>query len=99
MYCSVVFLRHRGIKRADIDVSNSRPLVGDLTMSTTRGVRSIDLQARGIQIAEGHLARLTEPELTGMGNGILRFRGIERMPTDLGDAAVFQEWLVTVISR
>lgn len=44
------------------------------------------------QTSEGQLAALYEPVIIGLGNGILRFRGIERVETDDGPVGYAQEW-------
>jgi hypothetical protein len=44
------------------------------------------------QTDTGHLATLYEPVITGLGNGLMTFRGIERVEGEDGVSGVVQEW-------
>lgn len=88
----------RGRRRPRLEVANSPPLTGELTLSTThyRGVGSVAslaLQERGNQTRDGCLAVLFEPQLVTLLGGGMRFRGIEAV-NGVGYA---QEWLVDLI--
>jgi hypothetical protein len=48
------------------------------------------------QTSTGHLATLYEPVITGLGNGRMTFRGIERMESEDGVTGYAQEWRVEV---
>jgi outer membrane cobalamin receptor len=48
------------------------------------------------QTQEGHLATLYEPVITGLGNGLMTFRGIERVQGKAGVTGYAQEWRITV---
>jgi hypothetical protein len=99
MLVEVRKIRHRGRKLPWRDVENSAPLVGDLDLSSTRyragSVASLTLQDRNIKIEAGRLGVLYEPQLTGLGNGRMVFRGIE----SVDGTAYVQEWWVDVIGR
>lgn len=56
----------------------------------------LQLSAEDNQTKEGHLATLYEPVITGMGSGLMTFRGIERMESEDGPVGYAQEWRVVV---
>ena len=90
----------RGRRRSRLEVANSAPLVGELTLSSphyrgTGSILSLNLQACGTQTREGHLAELYEPELVTLVGEGMRFRGIEAVD-GVGYA---QEWVVDLVRR
>jgi hypothetical protein len=91
--------RHQGKRLSNTALSNSAPLIGDLTYSTTHyrrsgSVASLTLQARGNQTREGCLAVLYEPVLVALVADGMRFRGFE----SVDGTGYAQEWLVEVQS-
>ncbi len=88
---------HLGRRLADRDAAGAQPLEGDLVLSSThyRGHGSIaclSLVDPGNQTHQGHVATLYDPQLLGLGNGRMRFRGIESVE----GRGYAQEWLVEV---
>lgn len=98
MLVAVRKMRQRGRKLGRLDVANARPLVGDLTLSSTHyrsgNVPSLSLQERGNQTADGHLAVLYEPQLVGLIGEGMRFRGVEAVD----GTGYAQEWLVDLVT-
>lgn len=97
MFVEIRKTHDRGRRRSRLEIANSAPLVGELTLSTThyRGsgnIPSLDLQARGNQTSEGHLATLYEPELVTLVGEGMRFRGIEA----IDGVGYAQEWEIAL---
>lgn len=101
MEATIQLLRKHGRRLRRRDLPAAKPLTGQLTMFSVQhraygSVSILQLTAVANQTADGHLATLYEPVLTGLGNGILTFRGIERVQTPDGPAGYAQEWRCTV---
>lgn len=61
-----------------------------------RSAMVLQLSAIDNQTEAGHLATLYEPVITGLGNGQMSFRGIERVQGLDGVTGYAQEWRITV---
>lgn len=97
MKATVQLLRSYGRRLRRQELGTGPRLVGDLTMHTVNhraygSVAVLLLRDACNQTAEGQLAALYEPVITGLGNGIFRFRGIERVETNDGPVGYAQEW-------
>jgi hypothetical protein len=88
---------HLGRRLADREALSSPSLEGDLVLSSThyrgRGdVASLSLLNPTNQTDQGHMATLYEPQMLALGNGRMRFRGIE----SIEGRGYAQEWLVEI---
>jgi hypothetical protein len=85
-----------GRRLSDRDASNGQIWEGNLVLSATRYRRGeivcLTLLDPGNQTSGGHLAELYEPQLIGLGNGRMRFRGIE----SVDGRGYAQEWLIDI---
>lgn len=88
---------HLGRRLSDRDADNGQVFEGNLVLSSThyrrRGeIDCLTLLDLGNQTDRGHLAELYEPQLIGLGNRKMRFRGIESVE----GRGYAQEWLVEI---
>lgn len=102
MKATVQFLRRYGRRYSRRDLGQAKSLIGMLTMHTvlhrTYGhVQVLQLSEITNQTDSGHLATLYEPVITGLGNGRMTFRGIERVQGEDGVTGYAQEWRVEVV--
>jgi hypothetical protein len=63
-----------------------------VTRRSGAGTQALSLRDPGNQTDTGLLATLFDPVLTNLGNGVLQFKGIERVASDYGPAGYAQEW-------
>jgi hypothetical protein len=97
MNVRLYLMRRYGRRLSWLDVTNSAPLVGALSMVQTAyrsagTVTVLTLRDAGNQTEAGTLATLYEPVLANLGNDILVFRGFEQVESEYGRAGVVQEW-------
>lgn len=101
MLVRVLFLRRQGVPLQKREVADGRWLHGAIqlisTYNTSGGYRSLTLTDPDNQTAGGKIAVLFEPTIEGLGDGRMRFRGVERIAVAGGQAAVVQEWLVEIM--
>jgi hypothetical protein len=100
MYVRLWKSHYLGRRLPDREAMGEPPLQGDLCLSSThyRGcgyVACLSLVDPCNQTAQGELATLYEPQLLALGNGRLRFRGIEA----LEGRGYAQEWLIEIVVR
>jgi hypothetical protein len=102
MYCKVIQVWSRGIKRSDRDLANDPGSQGELSMTRVSGHPRLSLQAYGNTTSDNHvLPDLFEPVLLGWRGPQMVFRGYQQLPGK-GDApgqVYFQEWRVTILGE
>lgn len=101
MRATIQLLRKYGRKLRRRELSEANQLTGHLTMFSVQhraygSVMVLKLSVVDNQTETGHLATLYEPVISGLGNGLMTFRGIERMETEDGPVGYAQEWRVEV---
>jgi len=104
MYARVFLMRRHGRKLPWREALNVAPLVGSLTMYRVSWRGGSETQALTVrnpanQTEAGSLATLFEPVLTNIGNGVMVFRGIERIDREDGPAGYAQEWRCEVEAK
>ena len=97
MKVTIQLLRRYGRKLRQRDLREVKQLSGQLQMFSVQhraygSVMVLGLSEVTNQTKEGHLATLYEPVLTGLGNGLMTFRGIERVQGEDGVTGYAQEW-------
>lgn len=101
MNATIQLLRRYGRRLRKRDLGEAKQLSGQLQMFSVQhraygSVMVLQLSAIDNQTQEGHLATLYEPVITGLGNGLMTFRGIERVEGQDGVTGYAQEWRVRV---
>lgn len=101
MKATIQLLRRYGRRLRKRDLSEAKQLYGQLQMFSVQhraygSVLVLQLSEVTNQTETGHLAALYEPVITGMGNGLMTFRGIERVEGLEGVTGYAQEWRVEV---
>lgn len=104
MFAKLYLLRHYERRLPWIDALKTRPLAGELRMSTVSSrslgpTVQLDLLDPHNQAEAGHLATLYDPVVKDIGSDILVFRGIERLDGTGGPAGYVQEWRCELITR
>lgn len=99
MKATIQLLRRYGRKLRRRELSEAKQLTGQLAMFSVQhraygSVTVLQLSDVDNQTKEGHLATLYEPVITGLGNGLMTFRGIERVAGEDGVTGYAQEWRV-----
>lgn len=97
MRVRLYLLRHLGRRLPWLEVDNSTPLAGSIQLYRVHhraygDVLTLRLFDPGNQTKEGTLATLYEPVLSNLGNGMMVFRGIERIDSREGPVGYAQEW-------
>ncbi|MDP3512189.1 MAG: hypothetical protein Q8S20_05505 [Sulfuritalea sp.] len=103
MKATVQLLRRYGRKLRKRNLGEVTWLSGQLQMFSVQhraygSVQVLQLSAIDNQTSDGHLATLYEPVITGLGNGRMTFRGIERMESEEGPVGYAQEWRVELMT-
>lgn len=102
MKATIQLLRCYGRRLRRRGSSEAKQLTGRLQMFCVQhraygSVLVLQLSEVTNQTKEGHLATLYEPVITGLGNNVMTFRGIERIETEDGPVGYAQEWRCQVV--
>lgn len=100
MYSTIIQLRHRGVERPRLDISNDPGVFGVIEMVTVGGYLRMEVREHGNHLPEGVLLpSLWNAECRGwIGTG-MSWQGYQQhqLPEKKGNSVYFQEWRLEII--
>jgi hypothetical protein len=98
MFVRLFLMRRYGRRLPQLEVLNSRPLVGTLVTfriaQRPSGAEAFVLALDSLEdkTGKGTMAQLYEPTMTGIAMNVITFRGFERVDCADGQTSYAQEW-------